>query len=320
VAILLLSIITLTERAAADYYLYYGDPPTGGGITKPTGSWGRGLGPASKWGKDNQTIASGYGVKIEATMDPPFYDRDELWYWNGESSFFVEYLYDQPSSPTLFWWSCWPAVGAIINLTVSGERAAYLPPSAIATTNTIVYIDRYIDDLPVPDYYDDQRECVDGVLVTIYDSHLTRDEANQNTLNSPASDAADANCSQAAWNAWNGTNPADKIECPWGENALHTYLYDSQGGAATNDVTQINFSGVRRGDVVRYTWWVPEYGPHHVETFADDGVDRVWGCNTANPTPNWNHATVVAWIGNRKASHPDWPLLVKHYFRSGSPP
>ena len=105
---------------------------------------GHGLDPKSKWGFDNQCVVLTYGVQLQAAMNPPFVDRDELWYWNGESSFFVEYLYDEPSSPTLFWWSCWPAVGAIINLTVSGERAAYLPPWAIATRSTQVSIDLYI--------------------------------------------------------------------------------------------------------------------------------------------------------------------------------
>jgi len=323
-AALLLALSTVAPAQERYYYVTVGDPPSGGRNTKPLGSWAAGVGPASKWAFDNQAVAGGnpgaYYIEVEATMDPPFYDRDERWLLSGEDIFFDGYLYDEPSSPTLFWWSCWPAVGAIINLTVSGERAAYLPPWAIATMSTPVYIDRYIDDLPVPDYYDDQLECVDCVLVTIYDSHLTRDEANQGTLNSTSSGAADANCAQAAYNAYDGTNPYWPVSCPWGENALHTYLYDSQGGAATKDVTQINFSGVRRGDVVRYTWWVPGYGPDHVETFSDDGVGEVWGCNTANPIPNWNHASVVAWINDYKSRHPTGRVLVKHYFKSGSPP
>jgi len=152
----------------------------------------------------------------------------------------------------------------------------------------------------------------------LFSSHLARDEFNADVLNSSESGAATANCSQAAYNAYNGTNPASPISCPWGEEAPHFYLYDSQGEVATADPDQIDFSGVRRGDVVRHTsWWPPR--PAHVETFSKDGVDEIWGCNTAASIPgvNWRHSSVKDWITNYKQTHDEtqYPLLVKHYFR-----
>jgi hypothetical protein len=152
-------------------------------------------------------------------------------------------------------------------------------------------------------YDDDSVTAYDPpcVTITIFDTHLSRDQTNRGQLN-VFPESSNASCMMAANHAWDGDYmDPDPIEPPWGGGGMWWAIYDSTGYLATSHPAEINFSLVKRGDVAIYEIDVNDkrgFIPSHIETFVNSESDGTWGTHTALSVPGaqWCHSSVVGYI------------------------